>query len=169
MAKSNVIVGIDPGTVITGYAVISVNEQKLSLIDFGCIRPPANKPLSERYAIIHDACTDIFKKHDPSALSIETQFVYRNPQSAIKLGMARGIVILAAYKNQAAIYEYTPKKVKVAATGNGNASKQQVQSMMQYVFRLPSLPTPIDAADALALTVCHAHALQSKQFLGARI
>jgi crossover junction endodeoxyribonuclease RuvC len=82
--------------------------------------------------------------------------------------MARGVVLLAARKALIDVFEYTPKKVKVAVTGNGNASKPQVQSMVQYLFRLPKPPTPWDAADALALTICHNHAVQTQKFIGAK-
>ena len=160
------IMGIDPGTVVTGYGIVLISPTGMQLIDFGCIRPPAKYKLSDRYLILYDSIGELLEKHAPQAVAIETQFVHHNPQSAIKLGMARGIMVIAARKKGATVFEYTPKKAKLAVTGSGNASKHQVQAMIQHLFRLPTLPEPADAADALALAVCHAHAMQSPKLMG---
>lgn len=161
--KRTIILGIDPGTIVTGYALILVDGTKLELIDFGCIRPPAKYSLPDRYVIIYDAVNDLLEKHSPEALSIETQFVRHNVQSAIKLGMARGVVVLAARKKGVEVFEYAPKKAKLAITGQASASKYQVQSMVKYLFNLSEIPQPEDAADALALAVCHAHTLNKRR------
>lgn len=160
------ILGVDPGTVVTGYGIVKTTPQGLVLVDFGCIRPPAKLKLSERYLIIHQAIEKLIEIHAPQAMAIETQFVHKNPASAIKLGMARGVIVLAASKNNIDIFEYSPKKAKLAVTGSGNASKHQVQSMVQLQFRLNKPPEPEDAADALALAICHAHAKETAQTLG---
>jgi len=159
MAKRSVILGIDPGTRITGYGVIDVDTQP---IDFGCIRPPPKLELAERYKIIFDGVEALIEKYAPVAIAVESQFVMKNPQSAIKLGMAKGMVYLAAVRKSIPIYEFTPKKAKLAVVGHGGASKIQVQKMIQTLLRLPTLPEPEDAADALALAICCVHQLRLK-------
>jgi crossover junction endodeoxyribonuclease RuvC len=154
--QNQVILGIDPGTRITGYGVILI-DSGIKVLDYGCIKPPALLPLEKRYLIIFEAIEQIIKKFSPSALSVESQFVMKNAQSAIKLGMAKGMAFLAAAKNDIPIFEYTPKKAKMAAVGNGNACKLQVQKMLQIMLNLPSPPMPEDASDALALALCHAN------------
>jgi crossover junction endodeoxyribonuclease RuvC len=152
-----IILGVDPGTRVTGYGII--RSSNLEVIDFGCIRPSLKLELHERYLSIYEGIEELIAKYTPSALSIETQFVNKNVQSAIKLGMARGVVLLAAAKNKLKVCEYTPKKAKLAVTGRGSADKLQVQKMVQVLLHLKELPTPEDAADALALAICHAHNL----------
>lgn len=153
----DVIFGVDPGTVITGYAAISAHGEEHILLDFGCIRPPPKEPLFDRYLIIHNALEALLLKYKPKAVAVETQFVHKNPASAIKLGMARGVIIITARKLGIPVFEYAPKKAKLAITGKGTASKGEVQRMVQLLFKLPRLPEPEDAADALAIAVCHAH------------
>ena len=155
-----IILGIDPGTCITGYGVISYSEHNAQALDYGCIRPPGKNRLSQKYLIIFESLCALIEKYKPNAVSVETQFVHKNPQSAIKLGMARGMVVLAATRQGIPVYEYSPKKAKLAVVGNGSASKTQVQKMMQMLLKLPTLPEPEDAADALALALCHGHTLQ---------
>ncbi|MBP9841260.1 MAG: crossover junction endodeoxyribonuclease RuvC [Simkaniaceae bacterium] len=152
-----IILGIDPGTTITGYGLIN----NRSLIDFGCIRPNSKKDLHSRYLILFNAIESLLDTHKPNAIAIETQFVGENPQSTIKLAMARAIIILAAKQRNIPIFEYSPSKAKLAVARNGRASKMQVQKMIQLLFNLPSLPQPEDAADALALAICHLHTLKA--------
>jgi len=158
MKKKPVIFGVDPGTLVTGYGVIDGEGQPL---DFGCIRPPAKLELPERYKIIFEGLEALIDKHAPDAIAVESQFVMKNVQSAIKLGMAKGMVYLAAARRSIPIYEFAPKKAKQAVVGTGNATKFQVQKMIQSLLRLPSLPEPEDAADALALAICCAHQLRN--------
>ena len=157
---SIVILGVDPGTRITGYGVIVCKDNKTHPIDFGCIRPPLQLPYYDRYLAIFEALELLIERHSPAALAVETQFVHRNAQSALKLGIARGMAILAASRKKIPIFEYAPKKTKLAVVGQGTASKTQVQRMIQLLLQLPSLPKPEDAADALAVAICHAHTLQ---------
>ncbi|MBT3394477.1 MAG: crossover junction endodeoxyribonuclease RuvC [Waddliaceae bacterium] len=153
-----IIIGIDPGTVVTGYGIIdATNPRSHNVIDYGCIRPPRKDKLSQRYRIIFDAICVLLDKHNPTALVVETQYVGKNPQSAIKLGMARGMAILAATLRGIPVFEYTPSKVKLAAVGQGNAKKHQVQNMIKVLLKLAKEP-PEDAADALALAICHSNA-----------
>lgn len=160
MKDSEIILGIDPGTKVSGYGLICFRDQKITLLDYGCIRPPANYKLSERYLVIFDSIAELIEKHSPTALVVETQFVHKNVQSAIKLGMARGTVIVAAKKRNIPVFEYAPTVAKRAVVGNGRASKYQVQGMIQRLLNLSSPPHPEDAADALALAICHAHAAE---------
>ena len=157
-----IILGIDPGTQITGYGVVRKETPHILPIDFGCIRPPASLPLAERYRIIFESLQILIDKHMPDALAIESQFVLKNVQSAIKLGMAKGMAILAAAQRGIPIYEYAPTRAKQAVVGRGHASKWQVQKMIQTILRLPTVPEPQDAADALALAICHA---QTRDYL----
>ena len=158
--KKHIILGIDPGTRVTGYGIIETDLRIHTPLDFGCIRPPPKLSLHERYALIHEGIEHLLDRYPIEALSVETQFVSRNAQSALKLGMARGVALLAATKRKIPIFEYAPKKAKVAVVGSGNATKEQVQRMMQTLLSLSELPTPEDAADALALALCHAHTLK---------
>lgn len=152
-----VILGIDPGTQVTGYGIIKTNGFHQEPIDFGCIRPPKHLNSHERYLALFNSLEHLLETYKPHAVAVETQFVYKNPQSALKLGIARGMVILAATRRKIPIFEYAPKKAKLAVVGNGSASKTQVQKMVQLLLRLPEPPSPEDAADALALAICHAH------------
>ncbi|MBM3198406.1 MAG: crossover junction endodeoxyribonuclease RuvC [Chlamydiae bacterium] len=158
MHQPLVILGIDPGTAVTGYGVIAYKESGSMALDYGCIRPPTKQVLSQKYWILFNALSALVEKHAPHAMAVETQFVHKNPQGAIKLGMARCCAVLAAAKYGIPIYEYSPRKAKLAVVGQGSASKQQVQKMMQLLLQLPSPPEPEDAADALALALCHGHA-----------
>lgn len=151
-----IIFGIDPGTTVTGYGIIKVTGSSYLALDYGCIRPPIKLKLSDRYLIIYNALEELMEKYQPDTVAIESQFVQKNVQSAIKLGMARGIAMIAAKKRGISVFEYAPLRAKKAVVGMGNASKQQVQAMMKSLLNLATIPTPEDAADALALAICHA-------------
>ena len=158
-----IIIGIDPGNYITGYGIIETQDHiKYRLIDCGCIRLPRSKKFSERYLIIYKSLQSLLEKYSPDALAVETQFVNKNVQSAMKLGMVRGIVLLAATLHSIPSYEYAPTKVKLAVVGRGRAHKQQVQSMVKLLLNLKEVPEPDDIADALALAICHSQASRHK-------
>ena len=159
-SKKHIILGIDPGTRITGYGVIETDLSSFEPLDFGCIRPSQQLSLHERYLEIHDGIEHLLDTYPIEAVSIETQFVSRNPQSALKLGMAKGVALLAATKRSIPIFEYAPKKAKLAVVGKGSATKEQVQKMVQALLNLAELPTPEDAADALSLAIAHANHLK---------
>jgi len=154
MTKKRIILGIDPGTRITGYGIIDAEGGAL---DFGCIRPPPTLDLALRYKIIFEGVEALLERYEPCAVAVESQFVLKNVQSAIKLGMAKGMVYLAAARKSIPVYEFAPKQAKLAVVGHGGASKFQVQKMIQALLRLPNPPEPEDAADALALAICCAH------------
>jgi|ERR1700733_12598920 len=153
-----IIIGIDPGTIICGYGVIVVEGSSYQAIDYGCIKPPASYKISDRYLVIFNAIEELLNKHKPQVLVVETQYVDKNVQSTIKLGMVTGVVTVASARNGVPIAEYSPAKAKLAVVGNGRASKKQVQKMVQMLLGLLHPPEPEDAADALALAICHAQA-----------
>lgn len=155
--QEEIILGIDPGSRITGYGILKGQKQ---VLDFGCIRPSASLEIYQRYLFIFNGIDYLIEKFSPTAIAVETQFVYKNAQSAMKIGMARCAAVLPGTKRGIPIFEYAPKKAKLAVVGNGAASKEQVQKMIQLLLRLPYLPEPEDAADALALAICHAHTLK---------
>lgn len=156
-SEETLILGVDPGTKVTGYGIIRLRQRRCEVVDFGCIRPPVIAKPSEKYKIIFQGLNTLLDRHAISALSVETQYVHKNVQSGIKLGMARGVIVLAASLRDIPIFEYAPSRAKKAVVGHGNASKVQVQGMVQRLLSLSTLPTPEDAADALSLALCHAH------------
>lgn len=155
-----IILGIDPGTRITGYGVIKHHSHKTIALDYGCIRPPGKVASSKGYHIIFQGIEELIETYRPEAVSVESQFMQKNAMSAMKLGMARAMALLAAERAGIPIFEYAPKKAKKAVVGHGSASKEQVQRMIQTLLFLETPPTPEDAADALALALCHAHTVK---------
>lgn len=163
MTQEQLIIGIDPGTRVCGFGIIRVRGRTFSAIDFGCIRPPPTLSLTQRYKILFKSVGELLDVHHPHALAVETQYIDKNVQSGIKLGMARGTIILAATLREIPVFEYAPTRAKKAVVGKGSASKLQVQGMIQRLLSLSALPEPEDAADALALAICHAHAAVNEQ------
>ena len=155
--KSSLTLAVDPGSIITGYALI---ERGPHPIDFGVIKPPKTLPIHERYAHIHRGLLHLIGKYQPTAFVIETQYVDKNVATAMKIGMARAISVLAATLHEIPLFEYAPSSAKKAVVGSGNASKEQVQKMIQSLLGLSSLPSS-DEADALALALCHTHRVSS--------
>lgn len=155
-----IIMGIDPGTRVTGFGIIKILGHRMEAIDFGAIRPPLSASPSRKYLIIFESIEELIGKYRPEALAVEGQFFHKNPMSAMKLGMARGMALLAAERAGIPPAEYAPTQVKKAVVGRGSATKGQVQAMIQTLLSLPSLPEPEDAADALALALCHANRLK---------
>lgn len=155
-----IIIGIDPGTLKTGYGIIEANGASYRPLDYGCIVPPQKKKLTERYLIIFNALEELFERYRPEALAVETQYVDKNIQSTMKLVQVRGFTLIVAAKKRIPIYEYAPSKAKNAVVGKGQASKEQVKSMVGVLLGLNSSAMPYDASDALALAICHAHTLK---------
>ncbi|MHB0937567.1 MAG: crossover junction endodeoxyribonuclease RuvC [Armatimonadota bacterium] len=152
------ILGIDPGLIATGYGVVEMSEQyRLDCLAAGVIRPDS-KDLTARLLQIHEQVTKILHEFIPDALAIEDLFTtYEHPKTAVLMGHARGVVVLAAAQRAVPVINYAPTEMKRAVTGHGRASKQQVQAMVQRLLRLPEAPTPDHVSDALALAVCHAY------------
>ena len=162
--KSRIILGVDPGTQVTGYGVIEAFSQKMLPIDFGNIYAKDER-LEYRYLTIFNRLEEIIIERRPDAISVETQFYSKNIQSAMKLSMARAVVMLLAAKHNIALFEYAPTRVKQAATGLGSASKHQVQKMVFSLLGLVGALPPEDAADALAIAICHAHTNRSLSYV----
>ena len=151
------ILGIDPGLVKTGFGVVETIKEKKRVIDYGIIKPNAKAILSKRLYTIYKDTKHIIEMHTPTVLSIEDIFYGKNVKSAMRLGQARGAAMVAAASKNIPIYEYSARKVKQSITGNGNAHKTQVQFMVKAKLQMDHNPEPIDAADALAIALCHNH------------
>lgn len=148
------ILGIDPGSLNTGYGVIEDNSGRIKLITAGCIINKTKDQFSKRYNKIFSELKNIIQDTHPEILALENVIYCSNSKVAIKLGEARGVAILSAAQQGIPIREYSPKKIKQAVVGNGNASKQQVQGMIKHLLGLENLPSS-DIADALAVAICH--------------
>ncbi|MDA0328639.1 MAG: crossover junction endodeoxyribonuclease RuvC [Gemmatimonadetes bacterium] len=150
------ILGIDPGTAATGYGVVLRSPTgSVTLIECGVVRTSASEPLPTRIREIYDAIVGLIARHRPAAVSVEDVFHGKNAQSALKLGHARGAILLAAAHHDLIIAEYAPRQIKKAVVGTGNATKDQVGFMVQQQLRLKEIPTPADAADGVAAALCH--------------
>jgi crossover junction endodeoxyribonuclease RuvC len=152
-----IVLGIDPGTAATGYGIVERNGSHLRMVEFGVLETLAGGTAGERLVAIHAGVAELIERHRPALVGVERIFFSRNVQTAFSVGQARGVAILAAAQSGLPIYEYTPNEVKIAVTGYGRASKDQVQRMVQTVLGLAQMPTPDDAADALAVAICLAH------------
>ena len=152
-----IILGIDPGLSACGYGVIDSKNNSVHCLDFGCIRTKKLQNLSEKLLRIFDELSGIIKTTKPQHCAIEDIFYHENVNTAIIMGHARGVAILAATRAAIEVFEYTPREIKMSVTGNGAASKQQIQSMVQNLLYLKKPPTPYDASDALAVALCHHH------------
>ncbi len=157
------ILGVDPGSRITGFGLIEVQGQKLKHIHSGVINT-GNGTVSERLHTIFIELDAVILQHNPSEFAIEQVFMHVNPNSAIKLGQARGAALVAAAKHQLPVGEYAPRAIKQAVVGTGAAEKAQVQHMIRLLLHLTATPLA-DAADALAVAICHANMRQTRQVL----
>lgn len=151
-----IVLGIDPGTAILGYGVVAMEGEALEAVDFGVLTTPASLPLTSRLLLLFEGLTQIMDRVQPTEVAVEQLFFSRNVQSAFSVGQARGVALLAAARRGLAVSEYTPQQVKQAVAGYGKATKIQVQSMVQVMLALQQMPQPDDAADALAIAICHA-------------
>lgn len=152
-----VILGIDPGTATTGFGVVELDAGRLVHRKHGTIRTPADESLPTRLKTIHDALHQLVVAYKPAVVAVEQVFFGKNAVSAFSVGHARGVVLLAAAQSGAEVAEYTPIQVKASVCGQGRAPKSQVAFMVRALLGLDALPTPVDAADALAVAICHAH------------
>ena len=147
--------GIDPGTALLGYGLVA-GADELTMIAYGAVETQASDTIARRLEIIFDSLTDIIAAHAPDVVAIEQLFFARNSTTALAVGQARGVAMLAAAKARVPIFEYKPTQVKLAIAGYGGADKRQVQEMVRTILGLDELPRPDDAADALAVAICHA-------------
>lgn len=161
-----VILGIDPGYAIVGYGVIKYEGGKMSVVDYGKITTEANIPLSKRLKLIYDSLTQLIETFKPDVVAVEELFFNSNVKTAIAVGHARGVIILAAANKNIKIAEYTPLQIKQAVVGYGRADKNQVQQMVKMFLKLKEVPKPDDTADALAVAICHANSSALSNQLG---
>lgn len=158
-----VVMGVDPGVASTGFGVVRVAGGRMSAIDGGVIEVPPGEPMETRLARIHDELAQLIGWHEPAALALEDVYFGKNVRSAIGVGQARGVALLAAAERGIGCFDYTPQAVKMAVCGTGAAAKEQVQRMVGTLLGLPQPPESDHAADALAVAICHAaHARTAK-------
>jgi crossover junction endodeoxyribonuclease RuvC len=152
------VIGIDPGTATTGYGLVQERQDgSLQVVDYGAILTPAHTPLSERLLELHRQLNDILLLHRPESAAVERLFFQKNVRTALNVGQARGVALLALAQAGLRVAEYTPLEVKQAVVGYGAADKNQVQQMVRALLALEDIPRPDDAADALAIAICHLH------------
>lgn len=152
-----IILGIDPGYAIVGYGIIDYRNNHFSVIDYGSILTDAKTPFNLRLEKIYDELSDIIDRYKPEAMSLEKLFYNNNAKTVIDVSQARGVIMLAAQKKNVRVFEYTPLQVKQSVVGYGRAEKKQVQEMTRRILNLEKIPKPDDTADALAMSICHAH------------
>jgi crossover junction endodeoxyribonuclease RuvC len=158
------VIGIDPGTATTGYGLVRQNAQgELITVDFGVIRTPAKSSMADRLLQLHRELSDVISLHRPESAAVEELFFQRNVSTAISVGQARGIVLLALAQAGIPVDEYAPSEIKQAISGYGGADKQQMQQMVRTILELDAIPRPDDAADALAVAICHLHSSQIRR------
>lgn len=153
------ILGIDPGTAIMGYGLIDKQGNRLIPLTYASWRTPADLPMPERLLMLYREMTAFIETYQPAQVAVEELFFNRNTTTAISVGQARGVILLAAAQAGIPVYEYTPLQVKQAVVGYGKADKKQVQQMVRALLGLNEVPKPDDTADALAIAICHAHSV----------
>lgn len=151
------ILGLDPGTAITGYGLIEERQGVLSALAYGVISTPAGLDLPKRLQQIYSELGDLIQHGQPEVGAVEQLFFSRNARTALTVGHARGVILLALANAALPVVEYTPLQVKQALSGYGRAGKSQIQEMVRLILELEAIPQPDDAADALAVAICHAH------------
>ena len=152
-----IILGLDPGTATTGYGIIRVVGNSFKSVIHGVILTPAGMPMEQRLIMIYEQLNELIDTYQPEQVAIEELFFNRNVTTGITVGQARGVLLLACAQKGLDIYEYTPLEVKQALVGYGRAEKHQIQQMVKTFLGLPAIPKPDDAADGLAIAICHAH------------
>lgn len=159
------VLGIDPGTIKTGYGLIEESHKKLLTIDFGAIYTHQKDPFPSRLLEIKRGLEQVIEHHRPEVVALEDVFFAKNVKSTLKLGHARGVVMVTAMEAGLKVVEYTPLEIKQAVVGYGRADKQQIQQMVKVLLGLRDVPYPEDAADALAVAICHIHSAGMKKRL----
>jgi crossover junction endodeoxyribonuclease RuvC len=160
-----VVIGIDPGTATTGYGLVREAESGPALVTYGVVLTPAGAPMPERLRTLYRELKELILLHRPDTGAVEKLFFQRNVSTAMTVGQARGVALLALAEAGLAVGEYTPKDVKQAVAGYGGADKAQVQQMVRAILNLSETPRPDDAADALAVAICHLHSMKMKSLL----
>tara|TARA_B100001750_G_C15406321_1_gene545369 strand:+ start:169 stop:651 length:483 start_codon:yes stop_codon:yes gene_type:complete len=158
-----IILGIDPGLVQTGFGLIKIINNNKNILDYGVITPKRDASLSQRLKTIYEDISYIIEKHSPTIMAIEEVFYGKNVKSALLLGHARGVSMIAASKKNIPVFEYSPRKVKQSITGNGTAHKSQVQFMIMKEFNIKNNKFSYDASDALGIALCHFNQIKLKE------
>ena len=151
------VLGIDPGSETLGWGVVDGSGSKYAAVDFGTVKASPKKAFSQRLLTIYDGVAEVIDRFEPDTLVIEEAFYAKNASVAIKLGQVRGVILVLAEQKGLVIAEYAPRLIKQTVVGYGNAEKQQVGMMVKVLLKLKAIPTPHDAADALATAICHFH------------
>lgn len=151
------VLGIDPGSETLGWGVVEGSGLKYSLVDYGTVKSSPREKFSKRLLKIYDGVSEVIERFKPDAISVEEAFYAVNVNVALKLGQVRGVVLVLGEKNNLEIGEYAPRLIKQTVVGYGNAEKHQVQEMVKLLLRMKTVPQPHDAADALAIAICHFH------------
>ena len=156
-AEGTVILGLDPGTAATGYGVVEHRGNRLTSLGYGVIQTPAGEALHHRLETIYAEVEAVLARFSPAAAAVESLFFNVNVRTALAVGQARGVALLACSRSGCSLFEYTPQQVKQSVVGYGKAEKSQVQEMVRVILGLPEIPRPDHAADALGVAICHAH------------
>lgn len=162
-----VVLGIDPGTAITGYGLVREAAAGPVLVAYGVIRTPAGAPMPERLRSIYQGLQELIALYAPDTAAVEKLFFQKNVSTAMTVGQARGVVLLALAQAGVTVGEYTPRDVKQAVAGYGGAAKPQIQKMVRALLHLTEIPQPDDAADALAVAICHLHSMRLQALMQA--
>jgi crossover junction endodeoxyribonuclease RuvC len=162
------ILGIDPGTVIMGYGLIDSEGEEIALVDFGAISVPQDLNIGERLSHLYNSLLEIIQKHRPAAVAVEQPFISKNVRSAMAIGRAQAVALLAAAKSGVPAFEYTPAQVKQRVANYGASGKEQIQEMVRLQLGLAEVPRPNDAADALAVALCHVQEMHLNDLLAGR-
>ncbi|AEE91318.1 component of RuvABC resolvasome, endonuclease [Tepidanaerobacter acetatoxydans Re1] len=162
------IMGVDPGIAISGYGIISNEQSNCYVVEYGVIRTPPKLAMPYRLKQIHEGYIELIQKYKPDVVAVEELFFNKNAKTIISVGQARGVAVLAAALSKIEVFEYTPLQVKQAVVGYGRADKQQVQQMIKTSFNLEELPKPDDAADALAVALCHMNSYKLRNIMDGR-
>lgn len=157
------VLGIDPGTATTGYGLVRETPDSLEMVAYGVITTPAGTEMATRLQSLFHQLGDLLQQHQPDTAAVEKLFFQRNVRTAMSVGQARGVILLALAEAGLSVTEYAPNEIKQAITGYGGADKRQMQTMIQLMLALPEVPHPDDAADALAVAVCHLHSARMRQ------
>ncbi len=157
-----VVLGIDPGTATTGYGFVREVPEGIQLVTYGVLSTPAGMPMEKRLLRLHMALSELLASITPSSAAVEKLFFQRNVSTAMTVGQARGVALLSLAQAGIPVGEYTPLEIKQAVAGYGGADKNQVQQMVKALLNLDQVPQPDDAADALAVAICHLHSMRMK-------
>ncbi|MGA2111435.1 MAG: crossover junction endodeoxyribonuclease RuvC [Anaerolineales bacterium] len=166
--RQPITLGIDPGTARTGYGLVNESDRGIVAIAYGVLTTPADWSLPRRMQSLHEQLQELIALHGPSTAAVEKLFFQKNVRTAMSVGQARGVILLALAEAGLEVSEYSPREVKLAVAGYGAADKRQIQDMVRCLLGLAQRPEPDDAADALAIAICHLHSSQLLRLAGER-